>query len=52
MSSRLREWIGKVLEQVARDHEVLTLVSEGGEAVDIEVRDDVRSGEACPPPGW
>ena len=44
----LRERIGEVLEQVARDHEVLARVSEGGEAVDIEVGDDVGLGERRP----
>src|ERR1700688_1828962 len=44
----LREWIGQVLEQMARDHEVLARVSEGREAVDIEVGDDVGLGEGRP----
>jgi hypothetical protein len=44
----LREWIGEVLEQVARDHEVLARVSEGGEAIDIQVGDDIGLWERRP----
>jgi hypothetical protein len=45
----LREWIGKVLEDVTRDDEVLARVSERSESIDVEVGNDVGlgKGRAC-----
>ena len=47
----LREWIGKGLEQMARDHEVLALVRKA-EAVDVKVGDDVGLGNVAPASMW